>query len=92
MRFLLGDRLFVTSGVFGEGTHTLSLGCGFMILTNSGGQHTGMFYIDYWSATIKKMEGEQVVDSITKIGNSPNVVITSSVTNGVGYLFLGKKF
>lgn len=84
----------ILSIVEGE-TQTISLGSGMLILNTQGAAVCSVYYIDYWSSSIKVIH-ESVITTIglnlSKGEKTSEVLISSYRTRKINYLFIGELF
>ena len=84
----------ILSIVEGE-TQTLALGSGMLILNTQGAAVCSVYYIDYWSSSIKVVHESGITTvglSLSKGENTSEILISPYKTRTINYLFIGERF
>lgn len=84
----------ILSIVEGE-TQTISLGSGMLILNTQGAAVCSVYYIDYWSSSIKVIHESGITNiglNLSKGEKTSEILISSYKTRKINYLFIGELF
>lgn len=76
-------------------TQTLALGSGMLILSTQGAAVCSVYYIDYWSSSIKVVHESDITTiglSLSKGEKTSEILISSYRTRNLNYLFIGERF
>ena len=81
--------------VFDGVEQTLSLGSGLLILNTQGAAVCSVFYVDYWSSSIKEVHKSDFTTiglTLSKGEQTSAVQLSPSKTRKINYLFIGELF